>query len=60
MSLLGAIGVLLTVIAPKVLGEATNIIFEGVVDLSAQFPAGTSQEAVVTACEPTARPIRPT
>jgi len=43
--LLGAIGVLLTVAAPKVLGEATNIIFEGVV--SAQLPAGVTQDQVV-------------
>ena len=31
VSLAGAIGVVLAVIAPKVLGEATNLIFEGVV-----------------------------
>ena len=31
VSLLGAIGVVLAVIAPKVLGEATYVIFEGVV-----------------------------
>ncbi|MBN9213747.1 MAG: multidrug ABC transporter ATP-binding protein [Microbacterium sp. SCN 70-200] len=51
VSLLGAIGVVLAVIAPKVLGEATNIIFEGVVSasLGGQFPAGTSQEQVVEA-----------
>ena len=30
-SILGAIGVVLTVIAPKVLAEATNLIFEGVI-----------------------------
>ena len=49
VSILGAIGVVLAVIAPKVLGEATNIIFEGVVSsgLAAQFPAGTPQEVVV-------------
>ncbi len=34
VSILGAIGVLLSVIAPKVLGEATNIIFEGVISRS--------------------------
>ena len=51
VSLLGAIGVVLAVIAPKVLGEATNVIFEGVVSasLGAQFPAGTSQADVVAA-----------
>lgn len=44
-SVLGAVSVVLTVIAPKVLGEATNIIFEGFV--SAQFPAGATQAQVV-------------
>ncbi|AUG28799.1 MULTISPECIES: ABC transporter ATP-binding protein [Microbacterium] len=49
VSVLGAVGVVLAVIAPKVLGEATNILFEGVVStsLAAQFPAGTSQDQVV-------------
>ena len=44
---------MLAVIAPKVLGEATNIIFEGVVSnaLAAQFPAGTSQAEVVAALQ---------
>jgi ATP-binding cassette, subfamily B, multidrug efflux pump len=53
VSILGAIGVFLAVIAPKILGEATNIIFEGFASnaLAAQFPAGTSQEAVVTALQ---------
>jgi ATP-binding cassette, subfamily B, multidrug efflux pump len=45
VSALGAIGVLLTIIAPKVLGEATNIIFEGVI--SSQLPAGVTQQQVV-------------
>ncbi|QYF99154.1 ABC transporter ATP-binding protein [Microbacterium sp. PAMC21962] len=51
VSVLGAVGVVLAVIAPKVLGEATNILFEGVVStsLAAQFPAGTSQDQVVDA-----------
>ncbi|WP_282837387.1 ABC transporter ATP-binding protein [Microbacterium flavum] len=51
VSVLGAIGVVLAVIAPKILGEATNVIFEGVVSaaLGDQFPAGTSQEQVVEA-----------
>lgn len=51
VSLLGAIGVVLVVIAPKVLGEATNVIFEGVVSaaLGDQFPQGTSQADVVAA-----------
>lgn len=45
VSLLGAIGVTLSVIAPKVLGEATNIIFEGVI--SKQLPAGITQAQAV-------------
>ncbi|QTX03365.1 ABC transporter ATP-binding protein [Agromyces archimandritae] len=45
VSLLGAIGVVLTVAAPKVLGEATNLIFEGVV--SKQMPPGATKEQVV-------------
>lgn len=51
VSILGAIGVFLAVIAPKILGEATNIIFEGVASntLAAQFPDGTSQAVVVEA-----------
>lgn len=51
VSALGAVGVVLAVIAPKVLGEATNLIFEGVVSrsLGDQFPPGTSQAEVVDA-----------
>ncbi|GAA1061904.1 ABC transporter ATP-binding protein [Agromyces bracchium] len=45
VSLLGAIGVVLTVIAPKVLGEATNVIFEGWISL--QLPEGVTQQQVV-------------
>jgi ATP-binding cassette subfamily B protein len=45
VSLLGAVGVVLSVIAPKVLGEATNIIFEGVI--SKNLPAGATQAQVV-------------
>ncbi|MDQ0576622.1 ATP-binding cassette subfamily B multidrug efflux pump [Agromyces albus] len=45
VSLLGAIGVVLTVIAPKVLAEATNLIFEGWISL--QLPAGVTQEQIV-------------
>lgn len=45
VSILGALGVVLTVIAPKVLGEATNIVFEGVV--TAGLPAGITQEQAV-------------
>ncbi len=45
VSLLGAIGVVLTVIAPRVLGDATNIIFEGFISL--QLPAGVTQAQVI-------------
>ena len=53
VSIMGSIGVLLAVIAPKILGEATNLIFEGFASnaLEAQFPAGTSQEVVVSSLE---------
>ncbi|WP_243229414.1 ABC transporter ATP-binding protein [Microbacterium sp. CIAB417] len=50
VSILGAIGVVLTVAAPKVLGEATNIIYEGFISKTlgdAGVPAGTSQEQIV-------------
>ncbi|MFC9561039.1 ABC transporter ATP-binding protein [Agromyces sp. NPDC056965] len=45
VSILGAIGVVLTVWAPKVLGEATNIIFAGVI--GQQLPAGSTTEQAV-------------
>ena len=45
VSILGAIGVVLTVLAPKVLGEATNIIFAGVI--GQQLPPGTTTEQAV-------------
>ena len=49
VSIAGALGVVLAVIAPKILGEATNVIFQGVLSnsLGQQFPAGTSQADVV-------------
>lgn len=49
VSLAGAVAVFLAVIAPKVLGEATNTIFEGALSaaLGGQFPAGASQQQVV-------------
>ncbi|WP_254408852.1 ABC transporter ATP-binding protein [Streptomyces sp. AC495_CC817] len=57
VSILGAIGVVLTVVAPKVLAEATNLIYEGFVtnrlgqpegDFPG-FPVGTPKETVVEA-----------
>ncbi|WP_404473770.1 ABC transporter ATP-binding protein [Microbacterium aerolatum] len=50
VSFFGAIGVVLTVAAPKVLGEATNLIYEGYISKvlgDNGVPAGTSQEQVV-------------
>ncbi|GGD29407.1 multidrug ABC transporter ATP-binding protein [Microbacterium faecale] len=51
-SVLGAIGVVLMVAGPKVLGEATNVVFEGVLSTTfgAQFE-GMSQAEVVAALE---------
>ncbi|MWB97238.1 ABC transporter ATP-binding protein [Agromyces seonyuensis] len=49
VSLLGALGVVLTVLAPKVLGEGTNLIFEGVV--SSQLPEGATKDQVVAGLE---------
>ncbi|WEK12530.1 MAG: ABC transporter ATP-binding protein [Candidatus Microbacterium phytovorans] len=51
VSLMGAIGVVLAVWAPKVLGQATDIIFQGFLSrtLLEFFPAGTGQEQVVDA-----------
>ena len=48
-TLLGVGWVILTVAAPKILGSATNLIFEGVV--SSQMPAGVSKEQVVAGLE---------
>ncbi|WAC65251.1 ABC transporter ATP-binding protein [Agrococcus sp. SL85] len=41
----GAIGVLLSVIGPRILGEATNLIVQGLVQR--QMPAGLTQDQVV-------------
>ncbi len=43
--LLAVVSVAFAVIGPKILGEATNIIFEGVV--SKQIPAGVTQEQAI-------------
>jgi len=51
---LGTIGVILSVIGPKVLGQATNIIFEGVISqMLVQFgiPAGTPKDDIIAALE---------
>ena len=45
VSILGALGVVLTVLAPRVLGEATNLIFAGVI--GQQLPAGSTTEQAV-------------
>ncbi|PZQ90347.1 MAG: multidrug ABC transporter ATP-binding protein [Leifsonia xyli] len=51
VSILGAAGVVLAVIAPKVLGEATNLIFAGFVgnQLGQNLPAGLSNAQAVEA-----------
>ncbi|MBN9170240.1 MAG: ABC transporter ATP-binding protein, partial [Microbacterium sp.] len=51
VSFAGAVGVVLAVIAPKVLGQATNIIYEGFLSsqLAGRFPVGASQTEVVAA-----------
>ncbi len=43
--ILGSVSVFLTVLGPKILGNATNVIFDGVV--SAQIPAGMTQAQAV-------------
>ena len=50
VSFFGAIGVVLTVAAPKILGEATNIIYEGFISKTladSGVPAGTTQAQAV-------------
>ncbi|WP_163633524.1 ABC transporter ATP-binding protein [Microbacterium sp. B35-04] len=49
VSILGSIGVVFAVLSPKVLGEATNILFEGVV--SSMAPSGATKEQVVQGLE---------
>ena len=41
----GVVSVVLAVVGPKLLGNATNVLFEGIV--GAQFPAGLTQDQVV-------------
>ncbi|KQO99924.1 multidrug ABC transporter ATP-binding protein [Leifsonia sp. Leaf264] len=45
VTILAIIGVIFSVLGPKLLGEGTNIIFEGVV--SSQMPAGATKAQVV-------------
>ena len=47
VSLLGAAGVVLAVIAPRILGDATNVLFAGVI--VAQLPAGMTNAQAVEA-----------
>ena len=47
--LLGVVSVALSVAGPKILGEATNLIFEGVI--SSNLPAGTTKEQVIAGME---------
>ena len=51
--LLAASSVFLAVLGPKLLGNATNVIFEGVV--SAQLPAGVTQDQAVAMLEASGR-----
>lgn len=47
--LLGVLSVVLAVLGPKILGEATNIIFEGAI--SSTIPAGVTQDQVIAQLE---------
>jgi ATP-binding cassette subfamily B protein len=47
--LLGVLSVVLAVIGPKILGNATDIIFEGAI--SSQLPEGVTQEEVIAELE---------
>lgn len=47
--LLGVLSVALAVVGPKILGEATNIIFEGAI--SSTIPEGVSQEQLIEQLE---------
>ena len=47
--LLGVVSVVLAVLGPKVLGMATDVIFEGAI--SAQLPAGVTKEQVIAGLE---------
>ncbi|WP_417555166.1 ABC transporter ATP-binding protein [Microbacterium sp.] len=54
VSVLGAIGVVLSVAAPKILGRATDIVYEGFISKTLgegdhPFPQGTTSEQVVEA-----------
>ncbi|MFF2372501.1 ABC transporter ATP-binding protein [Agromyces sp. NPDC058110] len=51
VTVLAVIGVVFSVLGPKLLGEGTNIIFEGVVSsaLGGQLPPGTTQAQAVEA-----------
>lgn len=45
VSVLGAVGVVLSVLAPKILGQATDVLFSGYI--SKQIPEGVSSEQAV-------------
>jgi ATP-binding cassette subfamily B protein len=46
---LAVISVTLAILGPRILGEATNLIFEGAI--SAQLPAGATQDQVIAALQ---------
>ncbi|WP_347345468.1 ABC transporter ATP-binding protein [Microbacterium sp.] len=45
VTVLAIVGVVFAVLAPKILGQGTNIIFEGFI--SSQLPAGTTKDQVI-------------
>ena len=55
---LAVVSVTFAVIGPKILGDATNIIFDGVV--SKQLPAGVTQDRSTRGCGRRARRSSPT
>ena len=56
--LLAVVSVFFAVIGPKILANAINVIFEGAISKS--LPAGVTQDQVVAAATPPARPSSPT
>ena len=56
--LLAVASVTLTAVGPKILGHATNIIFEGF--FSKQMPSGSPSNRSSTSCGPRGRPSRRT
>ena len=55
--LLAVVSVTFAVVGPKILGRATNIIFDGVI--SKQIPAGVTKAQAMLACAPRVRAASP-